>query len=55
MSTHYIRTDFLEEVVLGKIKRLTKYATAYEAQFTEAVMGYSQKNAAADQQALQKW
>ncbi len=53
-STHYIRADFLEEVVLGEIKRLTKYATAYEAQFAEAVMGYSQKNAAADRQALQK-
>jgi site-specific DNA recombinase len=53
-STHYVRADFLEEVVLGEIKRLTKYATAYEAQFAEAVMGYSQKNAASDRQALQR-
>ena len=53
-STHYIRADFLEEVVLGEIKRLTRYATAYEEQFAQAVMGYSQKNAAADRQALQK-
>ena len=53
-STHYIRADFLEEVVLGEIKRLTKYAGAYEDQFAEAVTGYSQKNAAADRQTLQK-
>lgn len=51
-STHYIRADFLEEVVLGENKRLMKFA-AYEAQFAEAVMGYSQKNAAAERQTLQ--
>ena len=53
-STHYVRADFLEEVVLGEIKRLTKYATAYEEQFAQAVMGFSQKNAVSDRQALQK-
>ena len=26
-STHYVRVDFLEQVVLGEIKRLTKFAT----------------------------
>ena len=25
-STHYVRVDFLEQVVLGEIRRLTKYA-----------------------------
>ena len=53
-STHYIRVDFLVQVVLGEIRRLTKFATAYEAQFAEAVMGFSQRNAAADRQALQR-
>ena len=53
-STHYVRADFLEEVVLGEIKRLTKYATAYEEQFAQAVMGFSQKNAASDREALKK-
>lgn len=53
-STHYVRADFLEEVVLGEIKRLTKYATTYEPQFAEAVMGYSQKNAASDRETLKK-
>ena len=29
-SPHYIRVDFLEEVVLGEIRRLTKFASLYE-------------------------
>ena len=29
-STHYVRVDFLEEVVLGEIRRLTKFASRYE-------------------------
>lgn len=53
-STHYVRVDFLEQVVLGKIRRLTKFASRYEAQFAEAVMGYSQKNAVSDRQAMQR-
>ena len=53
-STHYIRVDFLEQVVLGEIKRLTKFATAYEDQFAEAVMQISIQNADADREAQQK-
>ena len=53
-STHYIRVDFLEEVVLGEIRRLTKYATAYEDHFAEAVMQLSIHNAEADREAQQK-
>lgn len=30
-STHYVRVDFLEQVVLGEIHRLTKFASQYEA------------------------
>ena len=44
-STHYIRVDFLEQVVLGEIKRLTKYAVRYEDEFLQAVKGSSQKAA----------
>ncbi len=29
-STHYVRVDFPEEVVLGGIRRLTKFASLYE-------------------------
>lgn len=53
-STHYIRVDFLEKVVLGEIRRLTKFASKYEDLFAEAVMGYSQKNAVIERQNLQK-
>ena len=53
-STHYIRVDFLEQVVLGEIKRLTKYAVHYEDQFMEAVMGSSQKSAEAEHKRKQK-
>ena len=39
-STHYIRVDFLEEVVLGEIRRLTKFASLYEDEFVKAVIGH---------------
>ncbi len=41
-STHYIRVDFLEQVVLAEIRRLTRFASKYEDTFVQAVMGYSQ-------------
>lgn len=44
-SSHYIRTDFLEQVVLGEIRRLTKLATKYETDFAKLIMGNSIKNA----------
>lgn len=53
-STHYIRVDFLEQVVLGEMKRLTKYAVHYEDQFLEAVIGSSQKSAEAEHKRKQK-
>lgn len=53
-STHYIRTDFLEQVVLGEIKRLMKFATLYENEFAKIVMGNSIKTAEQEQRAKQK-
>ena len=44
-STHYIRTDFLEKVVLGELKRLMKFATMYEDEFSQIVMGSMIKTA----------
>ncbi|NLB82128.1 MAG: recombinase family protein, partial [Clostridiaceae bacterium] len=44
-STHYIRVDFLEQVMLGEIQRLTKYAIKYEDEFVKLVAGHSQKAA----------
>lgn len=53
-STHYIRTDFLEKVVLGEIRRLTKFATAYEDELAKIVMGNSIKAAEEKRKARQK-
>ena len=53
-STHYIRQDFLEQVVLGEIRRLTKFATAHEREFAKAVMGYSQEHALEERDAMKK-
>ncbi len=44
-STHYIRLDFLEKVVLGEIRRLTKLAAKYESEFQKLVIGQSTKDA----------
>ena len=53
-STHYVRVDFLEQVVLGEIKRLTKFASHYEDDFVKAVMGSSQQSVALDRKFKEK-
>ena len=42
-ATHYVRVDFLEQVVLGEMRRLTKFASLYEDDFVKAVIGHSQQ------------
>jgi hypothetical protein len=44
-STHYVRVDFLEQAVLGEIRRLTRFASRYEDEFLKILTGFSQKNA----------
>lgn len=53
-STHYIRVDFLEKVVLGEIRRMTKFATQYETEFARVVMGHSVQVAQKERQLKQK-
>ena len=53
-STHYVRVDFLEQVVLGEIRRLTKFASLYEDEFLKAVMGHSQQAAETDRKLKEK-
>ena len=53
-STHYVRVDFLEQVVLSEIKRLTKFASHYEDDFVKAVMGSSQQSVALDRKLKEK-
>ena len=42
-STHYIRLDFLEQVVLYEIHRLAAFASEYEQDFLKAMLGRSAK------------
>ncbi len=42
-STHYVRVNFLEQVVHGEIRRLTKYAGLYEDDFLKEVIGHSRQ------------
>ena len=53
-STHYVRVEFLEEVVLGEIRRLTKFASLYEDEFVKAVIGHSQQAEQTDRKLKEK-
>ena len=53
-STHYVRVDFLEEVVLGEIRRLTKFASLSEDEFVKAVIGHSQQAEQTDRKLKEK-
>ena len=52
-GTHYIRVDFLEQVVLGEIRRLTKFVSQYEAQFAKLMIGFTQKAMASERKQVQ--
>jgi site-specific DNA recombinase len=51
-KTHYIRLDFLEQVVLYEVKRLACFASEYENDFIKAMIGRSAK--VAENAALRK-
>ena len=51
-KTHYIRLDFLEQVVLYEVKRLACFASEYENDFIKAMIGRSAR--AAENTALRK-
>lgn len=53
-TTHYIRVDFLEEVLLKEIRRLTRFASKYEDEFVRIVMGHSEKYAESEYQSKQR-
>ena len=53
-STHYVRVDFLEQVVLCEIRRLTKFASQFEDEFVKAVIGHSQQAEATDRKLKEK-
>ena len=53
-TSHYIRVDFLEQVILSEIRRLTKFASQYENDFVQAVMGHSQQTIAQERALKEK-
>lgn len=53
-STHYIRLDFLEQVFLQELHRLTCFADEYEKDFVKAIMGRSARVAANDRARKQR-
>jgi DNA invertase Pin-like site-specific DNA recombinase len=42
-STHYIREDFITEIVIKEVQRLTCFANEYEDDFVKAIIGHSMK------------
>ena len=42
-TTHYIRVDFLEQVILQEIRRLTKYARKHEDEFARLITGHAEQ------------
>ena len=53
-ATHYIRLDFLEQVVLYEVNRLAAFANEYERDFVKAMMDRSAKVAENDRARKQR-
>ena len=53
-STHYVRVDFLEQVVLCEIRRLTQFASRYENDFVMAAIGQSQQTIETERQIMRR-
>ena len=53
-ATHYIRLEFLEQVVLQEIQRLTQFADRYENDFVKAIIGHSARVAENDRARKQR-
>ena len=53
-ATHYIRLDFLEQVVLYDVNRLAAFANEYEHDFVKAMLGRSAKVAENDRARKQR-
>lgn len=53
-STHYIREDFLEQIVLQEIQRLTQFANGYENDFVKSIIGHSMDKAQNDRAKRQR-
>jgi hypothetical protein len=52
-STHYVRADFLEQVVLKDIRRMVKYASINEADFVKRLMDAAGKSHQTSKQTME--
>ena len=53
-TTHYVRLDFLEQVVLQEFRRLAQFANSYEDDFIKAIIGHNMKTAETDRAIKQR-
>lgn len=53
-TTHYIRQDFLEQIVLQEVQRLTQFASGYENDFVKSIIGHSMNKAQSDRAKKQR-
>ena len=53
-GTHYIRLDFLEQILLCEVNRLAAFAEEYEDEFLQAIIGLSAKTAETKRQQKKK-
>ncbi len=53
-TTHYIRQDFLEQIVLQEIQRLKQFANGYENDFVKSIIGHSMDKVQNDRAKMQR-
>ena len=53
-TTHYVREDFLMQVILQEIHRLTSFASRYEDDFLKRIIGHSMEKVEQDKAFKQK-
>ena len=53
-TTHYIRVDFLEQVLLWEIRRVAQFAKRHGDEFMKAAIGLSQQTAQTERQRKQR-
>ena len=53
-TTHYVREDFLLQVVIQEVKRLTSFASQYEDAFLKKIIGHSMEKVERDKAFKQK-
>jgi site-specific DNA recombinase len=54
LTTHYVRVDFLEQVVLAEVRRLTQFVSRYENDFVKVAIGQAQKDIMSQRQTAER-